>query len=138
MCIYWASVVVFLLVNGVALMVLLDDFNAVMAAVLIVNIVVFGLRALYAFLHRDTLFSEAHYRGTEAATNAERVGFYAFAVIIGAELLAQVPSFDDTPGAIGGEILLLIIVAPMVTYLTSGYGKFRDIVLSLEGSPERT
>lgn len=135
---YGFSVVVIVVANGGAFWVLLGDFNIHMAAVLVLNIVVFTWRAIYAICHRTTLFSKKHYRSVEAATNAERVALYGFAVVMGAGLIAEgsdgLLTVDESLGDVGQGIILLILVSPMVTYLTSGYGKFRDIVLEPEES----
>lgn len=136
--VYWFSVAVILAVNTLMLVVLIVcHLNATMAAVLVFNILVFGGRAVYALIRRPILFSATNYRRTEAATNAERVGLYAFAVILVAVLIVtfldDVFSIDDSFSSVDMHLGGLLVLAPMVTYLTSGYGKFRDIVNDQRG-----
>lgn len=106
--------------------------NGYVLMVVFLNLVVFGFRARYVRRNKDVLFSEENYRAAEQAANAERVALYAFIVIFGAWLVGIIAEIwvdvDDSVGDVGKNVGVLILVAPVVTYLTSGYGKFRDIV----------
>lgn len=129
---YWIGVVVLLLFNAAAIFGVLRDPNAIVLMVLVINAVVFISRGAYAIWHRNILFSDANYRDAEAASNAERVGVYVFVVLMSAAVMLAMlddnVNIDDSAGEVGEQLMLLVIIAPVLTYLTSGYGKFREIV----------
>lgn len=130
--VYWISVGVILLTNVAVFWVLTYNFNVIMGSILLANIAVFGVRAVYAFGFRDILFNQSNYREAEGATNAERVGLYAFSVVVGGGFISAMAdgwfTVDDSLPEVGESIMLLILITPVATYLSSGYGKFRDIV----------
>lgn len=131
---YAAGALSLLLINGGLLFELITgSANTVAAAIVVVNLGVFTIRALYAIRHQGTLFSEASYRVTDQATGAERVGFYVFVVVIVAGLVEQLDAafgwgFDTSLGELGQAVMLLAVTAPTATYLAAGHGKLRRIV----------
>lgn len=140
---YWLGVFVLLFMSGYAVYDMFfgsSPINGYVLMVVILNIAVFGMRASFVMRNREELFSKDSYRATEQAANAERVALYAFIVIFGAgrilEIVGSRDRVDTSVGDVGEGVGILILVAPVVTYLTSGYGKFRDIVAQ-KGKSER-
>lgn len=132
--VYLAGIAVLLFLSGFAVYDMFSGgspVNGYVLMVVIVNIAVFGMRACFVVCNRE-LFSKDNYRATEQAANAERVALYAFIVIFGAGRILEIAgdnwNMDTSVGDVGKSVGILILVAPVVTYLTSGYGKFRDIV----------
>lgn len=132
---YWLGVFLILALSVLSICTFVSGDFAVNGFVMMVglaNIVVFLVRGVYALRHRAKLFSKKNYRATEQAANAERVALYAFVVIFVGGLITDAAEgrfdVDASVGAVGESVGVLILVTPVVTYLMSGYGKFRDIV----------
>lgn len=145
---YWIGTTTLVLINAAAVSALRDDPNTVVLAVVLANLAIFGCRGVYAFSHRRELFKETTFRRAEGATSAERVAVYVFATLMLAAIIQSTSQqsgldIDDSLTELGESIILLAIGAPVITYLTSGYGQLRDIVhdgraRSMEGFTEPT
>lgn len=147
---YFLYVVTIIAFNGVVVYLPESDIPVFLFVLLGTNILVFGSRTAFVVRYRRILFADKSYRRFEAATVAERVSFYALLLVIIAGLIASnVESLEisgvplniddgDPLGTVGTTIISLALVTPVVTYLSSGYGKLRDIVQKSETRPVKS
>lgn len=137
---YWAAVAALVVINALAVVALFEGgANSVVLAVLALNLMIFVLRAGYVGRHDKTLFKESNHRSFVGATTAERVALYVLVVMLTALLMEAASErwgwgMDSSLTDIGESVLLLAVGAPVVTYLTSGFGKLRHIVRGGQGA----
>ncbi|GAA3278268.1 hypothetical protein [Nesterenkonia halobia] len=110
-----------------------EGLSAVALAVVVVNALVFLFRGGYVFWRRHQLFNARTIQRFNEATNAERVAVYVFGVLLLAFLSQGIGNgigldIGSSLTSLGESVMLLAIGAPVITYLTSGYGKIREIV----------
>ena len=131
---YGTSVLSLLSINCVLIAGLITGpANTFAAAILVINLAVFAVRAIYVLRHHSILFNETNYRSTDQATGAERVGFYVLVAVSVNALVEQLDAasdwgIDTSLGELGQAVMLLAVTAPTVTYITAGHGKMRRIV----------